>query len=104
MSKRAKPKASTNIVNIKDYLKKASKKRQHILSLDLYKEIKTGEFSYTMTKRGRRKITDDFAAYGLTCVVDDIIAYCGNPEDIMELTQEIIQRLGYEPIEDDEDE
>lgn len=48
-----------------------------------------------MHKHGTRRITDDLAAHGLVCVVEDICAYNGDPMEVLMLTEEIHIRLGF---------
>lgn len=105
MSKRASHKESAQVVSLDDYAKSSKKSnKQRILTLDLWKEKGRYSFSYTMNKHGKRKPADDFVAYALTCVVEDVVSYEGeDPANIMELTQEIMLRLGFE-VDDDESE
>lgn len=76
-----------------------SKKRQLLLTLKLFKESGDDSFSYVMSNFDiqHKAESHDIVMYGLTRVVEDIAAYSGDPCDILEMTQEIMARLGFQP-------
>lgn len=103
MSK-ARPVKVASVISLSDYKSTVKKTKVHTLRIDFWRDRKSGENYYTMKKFGNPKITHDFAAYGLACAIEDIMKYNNDPCDILELTEEIIARLGQGGDEDDEDE
>lgn len=66
-----------------------------VLSLDIYKDSHTREFSYKFDKHMKGDISEDFVVHALTCAIEDILDMTGDPLDILELTEDMIARLGY---------
>lgn len=87
-----------NIVKFDPEKKKELKDR--ILTVDVFKTRSKGiGYSYSMKKHGKVKKSDEFIAYCLLTAVEDIVKYSGDPCDILELFDQIFERL-----EDFEDE
>ncbi len=85
-----------NIIHFDKYSKKKESERKAlVLKLEVYKYDESIEYAYTL-KKGKVKKSDDFIAFSLAYVIEDILRYNTDPYDILELTEEMIQRLGYE--------
>lgn len=85
--------------NVVSFQKFARKRKDEdgelVLNLKIYKSEGKLSYYYTMLK-GKQQKTDDFIAFSLSYVVREIISYNNDPCDVLELTEEIITRLGYE--------
>jgi hypothetical protein len=94
-----------NVIHFKKYHKKREEERkQTVLKLEVYKHKGKLDYSYTM-KKGPKKKSDAFIAFALAYAIEDIVMFNNDPCDILELTEEIIIRLGFEPrSEEDESE
>ena len=93
-----------NIIHFDKYSrKKESERKALVLKLEVYKLDDTIDYAYTL-KKGKVKKSDDFIAFSLAYVIEDILRYNADPCDILELTEEMIQRLGYEHRSTSEDE
>ncbi len=100
MKRSKKVKVPSNVINFKQAIKKLPATRK-IMMVEFWKEKGAHDFSYRINKFGKKQVSDDFAAYGLTCVIEDILQYNEDPAKILELTEEMIARLGFE-VEDEQ--
>lgn len=80
------------------YTKKTDRdKKALVLKLEVFKYEDDEDFKFVYSlKKGQHKASDDFIAFSLAYVIEDILRYTSDPCDILELTEEMIERLGYE--------
>lgn len=79
------------------FKKKSTPEKEKILSLDLYIHGTDTDFSYRMKKVGNNTESDEFVASALVCVIEDIVCHYNNdPSDILETTQELMIKLGFD--------
>ncbi len=87
----------TNVVQFKKFSVERQKELKELLvDLKIYKDKGKLDYSYTI-KRGKKRKTAEFVAYSLAYVIQDIIMYNEDPANVLELTEEMILRLGFEP-------
>jgi hypothetical protein len=83
------------VLDFKEYLKRNPPKWDTVFTLQLFKAHNGDEYAYSMNKNKKHTLKDEFIAHALNLAVQDILAYSGSPEEILELAQEIEDRLGF---------
>lgn len=97
-----KAKKPATVISIDHYKQKSNKNTslKKVLTLDIYKSTKKNTFAYIWRNSKEAKpVSEEFIAFCLSKVIEDIVSYNGGPDEVLELLDTVMLYLGYDSHE-----